>query len=224
MPALLALLDALPTDSPFWQLEPTLRRRRIQEALKQLLVRTSQAQPVVLVVENLHWLDTESQAWLDTLVEGLPAVPLLLVNYRPEYQHGWGSKTYYTQIRLDPLPPTSITALLHDLLGDEASLAPLAQCLLTHTEDNPFFLEESVRTLVETQALVGRRGAYHLTQALPTIQMPTTVQAVLAARIDRRPPNDKRLLQTAAAIGTDVPLPVLYAVTKDMVKNKFPIS
>jgi class 3 adenylate cyclase/DNA-binding winged helix-turn-helix (wHTH) protein len=215
VPALLALLDALPADSPFWQLEPTPRRRRIQEALKQLLVRASQAQPVVLVVENLHWLDTESQAWLDMLVESLPAVPLLLlVNYRPEYQHGWGSKTYYTQIRLDPLPPASITALLHDLLGDDPSLAPLAQRLMTHTEGNPFFLEESVRTLVETQALAGTRGAYHLTQALPTIQMPATVQAVLAARIDCLPPDDKRLLQTAAVIGPEVPLPVLHAVAE----------
>jgi class 3 adenylate cyclase/DNA-binding winged helix-turn-helix (wHTH) protein/predicted ATPase len=215
VPALLALLDALPTESPFWQLEPTPRRRRIQEALKQLLVRASQAQPVVLVVENLHWLDTESQAWLDTLVESLPAVPLLLlVNYRPEYQHGWGSKTYYTQIRLDPLPPASITALLHDLLGDDPSLAPLAQRLITHAEGNPFFLEESVRTLVETQALAGTRGAYHLTQALPTIQMPATVQAVLTARIDRLPPDDKRLLQTAAVIGPEVPLPVLHAIAE----------
>jgi class 3 adenylate cyclase/DNA-binding winged helix-turn-helix (wHTH) protein/predicted ATPase len=215
VPALLALLDALPDDSPFWQLEPVPRRRRIQEALKQLLVRASQAQPVVLVVENLHWIDTETQAWLDTLVESLPAAPLLLlVNYRPEYQHGWGSKTYYTQLRLDPLPPTSATALVQDLVGTDPDLEPLARRLIAHTEGNPFFLEESVRTLVEMQALVGRRGAYHLTQALPTIQMPATVQAVLTARIDRLPPAAKRLLQTAAVIGTEVPLPVLHAVVE----------
>src|SRR5262249_10946690 len=162
---------------------------RVQEGLKQLLVRASQAQPVVLVVENLHWLDTETQAWLDTLVESLPAAPmLLLVNYRPEYQHGWGSKTYYTQLRLDPLPPVSARPLVQDLVGTDPALEPLAQRLIAHTEGNPFFLEESVRTLVEMQALVGRRGAYQLTQALPTIQMPATVKAVLTARIDRLPP------------------------------------
>ena len=118
---------------------------------------------------------------------------LLLVNYRPEYQHGWGSKTYYTQLRLDPLPPASADALLQALLGDDPSLAPLTQLLIARTEGNPFFLEESVRTLVETGVLVGAPGAYRLAQALPTIQVPATVQAVLAARIDRLPLEEKRL-------------------------------
>src|SRR5207244_2000124 len=137
---------------------------------------------------------------------------LLLVNYRPEYQHGWGSKTYYTQLRLDPLPPASADEFLHALLGDDPSLAPIKQLLIARTEGNPFFLEESVRTLVETGVLVGEPGAYRLAQALPTIQVPATVLAVLAARIDRLPPEDKRLLQTAAVIGTEVPLPLLHAI------------
>jgi predicted ATPase len=99
IPALLAPLDALPGDSPFQHLDPSQRRHRIQDALKRVLVRASQTQPMVVVVENLHWIDTETQALLDRLVESLPAVPLLfLVNYRPEYRHGWGSKTYYTQL------------------------------------------------------------------------------------------------------------------------------
>jgi DNA-binding winged helix-turn-helix (wHTH) protein/predicted ATPase/class 3 adenylate cyclase len=214
VPALLALLDALPDDSPFQQLDPLQRRHRILDALKRLLIRESQNQPVVLVVEDLHWIDTETQTWLDRLVDSLPAVPLLLlVNYRPEYQHGWGSKTYYTQLRFDPLSPASAAALVQDLLGEDASLESLTQLLIARTEGNPFFLEESVRTLVETQALVGTRGAYRLAQALPTIQVPTTVQAVLAARIDRLPPEEKRLLQTAAVIGMEIPLPVLHAVT-----------
>ena len=137
---------------------------------------------------------------------------LLLVNYRPEYQHGWGSKTYYTQLRLDPLPEASAEALLQALLGADASLAPLTQLLIARTQGNPFFLEESVRTLVETGVLVGERGAYHLAQPLDTLQVPATVQALLAARIDRLPPEDKRLLQTAAVIGTEVPWPLLQAI------------
>jgi predicted ATPase len=213
VPALLALLDALPADEPFWQLDPVQRRVRILDALKRLLVRLSQTQPVVLVVEDLHWLDTETQTWLDRLVDSLPAVPLLLlVNYRPTYQHGWGSKTYYTQLRLDPLPPASITALVQESLGDDVSLAPLIPLLIAHTEGNPFFLEESLRTLIETHALVGTPGAYRLVQTLQTLPVPATVQAVLAARIDRLPPDDKRLLQTAAVIGMNVPLPILHAV------------
>src|SRR2546425_12375133 len=128
-----------------------------------------------MVFEDLHWYDTETQALLDGLVESLPTARLLLlVNYRPEYQHGWGSKTYYTQLRLDPLPPVSADELLHALLGNDPSLTPLTHLLIARTEGNPFFLEESVRTLVETGVLVGERGAYRLRQALPTIQVPAT--------------------------------------------------
>jgi len=213
IPAVLALLDALPEDSPFVQLDPPQRRQRTLDALKRVLLRESQEQPLVLVFEDLHWIDSETQALLDSLVESLPTTQiLLLVNYRPEYQHGWGSKTSYTQLRLEPLPPASADALLQALLGDEAGLTPLMQVLIARTEGNPFFLEESVRTLVETQVLVGEPGAYRLAQALPTIQVPATVQAMLAARIDRLRPEGKRLLQTAAVIGTEVPLSLLRAI------------
>ena len=108
----------------------------------------------------------------------------------------------------------SAAEVLQALLGDDPSLAPLTQLLIERTEGNPFFLEESVRTLMETGVLVGEPGAYRLAQVLPTMQMPATVQAVLAARIDRLPPEDKRLLQTAAVIGTEVPLPLLQAITE----------
>ena len=215
LPALLALLDVLPDDSPFRQLDPPQRRQRTLTALKRLLLRESQVQPLLLVFEDLHWIDTETQALLDSLVESLPTAKiLLLVNYRPGYQHGWGSKTYYTQLRLDPLLPASAEAFLAALLGDDRSLAPLTPLLIARTEGNPFFLEESVRTLVETGVLVGEPDAYRLAQALPTVQVPATVQAVLAARIDRLPPEDKRLLQTAAVIGTEVPIPLLQAIAE----------
>jgi tetratricopeptide (TPR) repeat protein len=213
--ALLSLLEVLPEDSPFRRLDPSQRRQHTLQALKRLLLRESQVQPLLLVFEDLHWIDGETQALLDSLVESLPTARLLLlVNYRPEYQHGWGSKTYYTQLRLDPLPPASADEFLQALLGDDPSLAPLKQHLIVRTEGNPFFLEERVRTLVETGVLVGEPGAYRLAQALPSIQVPTTVQAVLAARIDRLPPDEKRLLQTAAVIGTEVPLPLLQAIAE----------
>jgi class 3 adenylate cyclase/tetratricopeptide (TPR) repeat protein len=211
--ALLSLLDALPEDSPFLTLDPPQRRQRTLAALKRLLLRESQVQPLLLVFEDLHWIDSETQALLDSLVESLPpARLLLLVNYRPEYQHGWGSKTYYTQLRLDPLPPVSADEFLQALLGDSPSLRSLTDLLIARTEGNPFFLEESVRTLAETRVLVGEPGAYRLAQALPTVQVPATVQAVLAARIDRLPPEAKHLLQTAAVIGTEVPFPLLQAL------------
>jgi predicted ATPase len=180
-----------------------------------MLMRESQVQPLLLICEDLHWIDAETQALLDSLVESLPtACLLLLVNYRPEYHHSWGSKTYYTQQRLDPLPRESSIELLQALLGDDASVAPLRPLLIERTEGNPFFLEESVRTLAETQVLAGECGAYRLVQTLSSIQVPATVQAVLAARIDRLPPEEKRLLQAAAVIGTDVPFRLLQAVAE----------
>jgi class 3 adenylate cyclase len=215
LPALLSLLDALPDDSLFLKLDPPQRRQRTLDALKRILLRESQEQPLLLVFEDLHWIDSETQALLNSLVESLPTARLLLlVNYRPEYQHSWGSKTYYTQLRLDPLPPSSAEDLLQALVGEDTSLVPLKQLLIERTAGNPFFLEESVRTLVETGVLMGTPGAYRLAQSLPTIQVPVTVQAVLAARIDRLPPEEKRLLQTAAMIGTEIPLPLLQAIAE----------
>ena len=219
VPAVLALFEALPADSPFLSLDPLQRRRRTLEALKRVLLRESQIQPLLLVFEDLHWIDSETQAVLDSLVESLPTARLLLlVNYRPEYQHGWGSKTFYTQLRLDPLPEASAEAFLQALLGDDggaqhtAPLQALHQMLIARTQGNPFFLEESVRTLVETGVLAGDRGAYRLTTPLDMLQVPATVQALLAARLDRLPPEDKRLLQTAAVIGTEVPWALLQAI------------
>ena len=213
LPAFLSLLD-VPGEDPQWlALDPPQRRQRTLDALKRLVLRESQVQPLCLTVENLHWVDAETQAWLDSLIESLPTARLLLlVNFRPEYQHGWGSKTYYTQLRLDPLPPESAEALLQALLGDDPALQPLKRLLVERTEGNPFFLEESIRTLVETQVLIGVRGAYRLAKALPSIEVPPTVQAVLTARIDRLPPEEKRLLQAAAVVGKDVPFALLQAI------------
>ncbi len=212
LPALLALLD-VPTGDPSWDgLDPRQRRQRTLHALKQLLIRESQVQPLLVVFEDLHWVDSETQALLDGLVESLPAARLLLlVNYRPEYRHQWASRTYYTQLRLDPLPPETAEELLGGLLGPDAGLDPLKSMLIARTEGNPLFLEESVRTLVETGALAGERGAYRLARPLPAIEVPATVQAVLAARIDRLAPGDKALLQTASVVGKDVPFALLQA-------------
>jgi class 3 adenylate cyclase len=186
--AFLALLNVPVEDASWHALDPPQRRQRTLDSLKRLLLRESQAQPLLVVFEDLHWIDSESQALLDSLVESLPTVRfLLLVNYRSEYEHRWGSKTYYTQLRLDPLPPESAEELLRALVGEDASLSPLKSFLIERTEGNPFFLEESVRSLVETGILIGGPSAYRLVKPVQSIQVPATVQAVLAARIDRLP-------------------------------------
>jgi class 3 adenylate cyclase/tetratricopeptide (TPR) repeat protein len=211
---LLGLLD-VPVEDPNWQtLDPPQRRHRTLDTVKRLLLRESQVQPLIVVFEDLHWIDSETQALLDALVEGLPtARVLLLVNYRPEYTHGWAGKTYYTQLRIDALPAESAVELLDGLLGASPELAPLQRLLIERTEGNPLFLEESVRALVEQGALTGVRGGYRLARPAATLEVPATVQAVLAARIDRLPPEDKQLLQAAAVVGMDVSFTVLREAT-----------
>jgi class 3 adenylate cyclase/tetratricopeptide (TPR) repeat protein len=213
LPALLGLLD-LPIDDPLWQaLDPRQRRERTFEAVRHLLLRESQIQPLLLVFEDLHWIDSETQAFLDSLVESLPRERILLLgNYRVGYQHDWGSKTYYTQLGVEPLPPGRAEELLRALIGDDPGLRPLKQLLIGRTQGNPFFLEETVRTLRETEVLTGERGACRLVGPIQTVQVPATVQAVLAARIDRLAPEDKRLLQSAAVIGETAPFTLLLAV------------
>ena len=211
LPALLALLD-VPVDDAAWQtLDPGQRRQRTLDAVKRLLLREARQQPLLVIFEDLHWIDGETQALLDGLVDSLVSARLLLlVDYRPEYQHAWGSKTFYSQMRLDALPIESTGELLDALLGDDPGLAPLKQLLVKR--GNPFFLEETVRTLAETKALAGEPGRYRLTQPVQTIQVPPTVQVMLAARIDRLAPEDKRLLQVASVVGKNVPLALLQAI------------
>ena len=216
LPALLWLLD-VPIEDPQWpRLDPPQRRQRTLDGVKRLILRESQVQPLLVVFEDLHWIDAETQALLDSLVESLPTVRiLLLTSYRPEYQHSWSRKTYYRQLNIDPLPPESAEEMLESLLGHDPGLQPLERLLVEWAEGNPFFLEESVRTLVETKALTGERGAYRLVKAAQSIQIPTTAQAILAARIDRLSAEDKRLLQTASVIGKDVPFALLQRIADD---------
>ncbi|MCI0546641.1 MAG: sigma 54-interacting transcriptional regulator, partial [Candidatus Rokubacteria bacterium] len=215
VPVFLALLDAA-DDLPDWHaLDPAQRRQRTLDAVKRVLLRESREQPLLLVFEDAHWIDGGTQAVLDSLIEGLPtARVMILLSYRPEYQHGWASRSFYTQLRVDPLPPENAEELLHSLLGEHPALAPLTARLIEWTEGNPFFLEECVRGMVETEALVGEPGAYRLARPVAAIEVPATVEEVLAARIDRLPAEDRALLQSAAVIGRDVPLPVLEAIVE----------
>ena len=215
LPAFLSLLD-VPTDDQQWStLDPPQRRRRTLDSVKRLLLRESEVQPLLVVFEDLHWIDSETQSVLDELVESLSAARLLLlVNYRREYLHAWATRTNYGRVLLKPLPAESAEQLLTALLGSNAALEPLTHMLIARTEGNPFFLEESVRTLVETGALTGERGAHKLARPLPAIQVPETVQAVIAARIDRLCATDKALLQMASVLGKDVPFGLLQAIAE----------
>ena len=212
-PALFALLD-VPVDEPAWtRLDPPQRRLATLEAVKRLLLREAHVQPLVLLFEDLHWIDGETQALLDVLVESLPSARLLLiVNYRPEYQHRWSDRADCRQIRLDPLQTSSVAEVLEAWLGPAPELKPLKQLLIERSEGHPFFLEESMQTLVETGALVGTRGSYRLAKAPERLQIPATIQAMLTARVDRLGDEDKRLLHAASVIGKEFPVALLEAI------------
>ncbi len=256
-PYLFSLLGLVEGDDPLAQIDPQIRRRRTLDAIKRILLRESLNQPVMLIFEDLHWIDQETQAFLNLLAEGVANAPvLLLVNYRPEYSHPWGSKTYYTQLRLDPLGKESADEMLSALLtspapvalpagasGERArperaaslargevegsavdihvggrvrvqdDLAPLKRLVLERTEGNPLFMEELIQALFDEGALV-RNGTVKLTRRLSQLKIPPTVQGILAARIDRLPPEQKELLQTLAVIGTEFPLSLVRQVVQ----------
>src|SRR5208282_5927166 len=189
-----------------------VRKRRTLDAIKRILLRESLNQPLMIVFEDLHWIDEETQALLNLLADSIgTAKILLLVNYRPEYSHQWNSKTYYTQLRLDPLGKESADEMLSALLGDGAEVRPLKRLIIEKTEGNPFFMEETVQVLLDEGALV-RNGTVKLTKPLNELKIPPTVQAILAARIDRLAPDHKDLLQTLAVIGTEFKLGLVRKV------------
>jgi len=210
---LFGLLGIVEGDDPLAQLTPQLRRRRTLETVKRILVRESLNQPLIVIFEDLHWIDTETQALLNLMVDGIAnARILLLVNYRPEYKHEWGNKTYYTQLRLDSLGKESAGEMLTALVGDTGEVVPLKRLIIERTEGNPFFIEEIVQTLFEQGALV-RNGAVKPTMKLDELHVPSTVQAILSSRIDRLPANEKELLQMLAVLGREFPWRLISRMT-----------
>jgi class 3 adenylate cyclase/tetratricopeptide (TPR) repeat protein len=240
LPYLLALLALSVGDDSLVQMDPQIRRRRTLEAIKRVILRESLNQPLMVVFEDLHWIDAETQALLNLLVDAIAnARILLLVNYRPEYHHGWGSRTHYTQLRLDPLGRESSEEMLEALLTSSApavlparangetsvadiyaddrvraqdDLAALKRLIIERTDGTPFFMEEMVQSLFE-EGVLQRNGIVRLAKPMSAVKVPVTVQAVLASRIDRLAPPEKELLHTLAVLGHEFPLNLVEWVT-----------
>ncbi|MCY1254254.1 TOMM system kinase/cyclase fusion protein [compost metagenome] len=214
LPYLLFLLGISEPSSVVSTVDATIRRQRTFEAVARLLVRESQNQPLMVLFEDLQWLDSETEAFLNVLIQYVPdASLLLLVNYRPEYAHEWVRDSCYTQLHLEPLGQAEVQGLLTVMLGDHPSLDPLKLLIQEKTEGNPFFMEEVVRTLAEENVLLGLPGNYRTEQAPMALHIPTTVQGVLAARIDRLSVAQKELLQSLAIIGKEFSLSLIKHVT-----------
>jgi tetratricopeptide (TPR) repeat protein len=208
-----------------------VKRQRTLDAIKRLIVRESLAQPMVVIFEDLHWIDSQTQALLNLLADSIASARvLMLVNYRPEYRHEWGNKSHYSQLRLESLASDNAAAMLNTLVGDGAELDPLKRMIIERTEGNPFFIEEMLLALFDQGALTrdglhpdplpggegskGREriGAVKLARPLAQLRLPPTVQGLLAARIDRQPGEHKQLLQTLAVLGRESPLGLIRQV------------
>jgi class 3 adenylate cyclase/tetratricopeptide (TPR) repeat protein len=212
LPYLFALIGLSGAEESLAEVDSSIRRRRTREAVKSLVLRESLNQPLLLMFEDLHWIDEESEALLNLLADSIgTARILMLLNYRPEYHHQWGSKTYYTQLRLDPLGNENAVELLASLLGDAAGLAELQATIIQRTEGNPFFMEEMVQVLFD-QGVLARNGVIKIARPLSSIQIPATVKGILAARIDKLSPVDKDTLQTLAVIGKEFPMALVRRV------------
>ena len=181
LPYLFSLLGIVEGDDPLAQMDGQIKKRRTLEAIKRILLRESLNQPLMVIFEDLHWIDEATQEFLNLLADSIgTAKILLLVNYRPEYSHQWNSKTYYTQLRLDPLGKESADEMLSALLGDGVAVAPLKRLIIEKTEGNPFFMEETVQVLLDEGALVREGTAVRLTRPLGELKIPPTVQGILA--------------------------------------------
>jgi class 3 adenylate cyclase/predicted ATPase len=201
LPYLLGLLGIVQAPDPLTQMDPQIKRRRTLDAIKRLVLRESLNQPLVVIFEDLHWIDEQTQALLDLLADSIASAPVfLLVNYRPEYRHQWTNKSHYVQLEINPLGPESAEELATALLGDAVELGPFKRLVVERTSGNPFFIEEIVQALFDQGALV-RNGTVKVTRPLSQLRLPQTVQGILAARIDRQPSQHKHLLQTLSVIG-----------------------
>jgi class 3 adenylate cyclase/tetratricopeptide (TPR) repeat protein len=217
LPYLFGLLGIQDSSDPLAQMDPQVKRRRTLDTIKRVLLRESLKQPLMVIFEDLHWIDDETQAFLNLLADSIANAPLLLlVNYRPEYHHEWNNKSYYTQLRLEPLRPENAEQMLNTLLGNGKEFVPLRRLIIEKTEGNPFFIEELVQTLLEQGILqrtaAGAESALNQAKVLDELKLPPTVQAVLASRIDRLAAREKELLQTLAVIGREFSLPLIKRV------------
>ena len=208
------LLSLNVDDEDFSKLEPKEKRERTFEAIRDMLVRGSQERPLILTVEDLHWIDKTSEEFLDYMIGWLPNTAILLILlYRPEYTHPWGSKSYYTKVGLDHLGTDSSSELVKAILEEGEAAPELTQLILNRAAGNPLFMEEFTHTLLENGSIERKDEKYVLSGKASDIQVPDTIQGIIAARLDRLEDNLKRTMQVASVIGRDFAFRILQTIT-----------
>jgi adenylate cyclase len=213
LPLFFDFIEVADPDVPVPVLAPEVRMRRVFEMLGRITAGRSSEGMFVFLLEDLQWFDAQSVAFFERLVDSLPGSrALVLTNFRSGFSTGWMRQPFYRQLNLLPFAPDAIGEFLGDLLGVDLSLAPLVGFVAERTGGNPYFVQEVVRALIENGTVTGKPGAYQLTCPLDQVRIPPSVQAVVAARIDRLPPHQKTVLQTASVIGRTFPAPVLARV------------
>ncbi len=213
LPLVFDLLGVPDPDRRGPQIDPEARQRQLFAFVRRLVQAQSEQEPAVLFFDDLHWIDAASDGFLAQLVEATGSTrTLLLVNFRPEYAPDWTRKSYYQQLPITPLGPEEVAEMVAALLGSDDSVAPLPALIQEKTGGNPFFTEEMVQSLVESGALEGERGAYRVVRSIGDLEVPGTVQALLTARIDRLPEQEKQVLHTAAVTGRIFREPILRGV------------
>ena len=208
------LLSVKVDNEAYLQLEPTVKKLRKFEAIRDLLIRESESQPLVVVVDDLHWMDKTSEDFIKYLIDSLPhSRILLLLLYRPEYTHQWGSKSYYTKIGLDQLSKTSGAELVQAILENGEAVPELRDLVLSKAGGNPLFVEEIAHSLLENGFIVKKNQAYVLTKKASEIEVPDTIAGIISARLDRVEENLKRIMQVASVIGREFAFRILQSIT-----------
>jgi class 3 adenylate cyclase/tetratricopeptide (TPR) repeat protein len=223
LPYLFGLLGIIEGDDSSAQMDAQVRRRRTLDAIIRILSRESANQPLMLIFEDLHWIDDETQSLLNLLSNSITNSPImLLVNYRPEYRHEWGNQASYTQLRLQPLGHESADEMLNALLGESVQVAQLKRLIIEKTEGTPFFIEETVQALFEDGTLT-RNGQTKVTRPLDKLHIPATVQAMIASRIDHLTADEKQLMQTLSVLGMEFSLKLAAKVIGQQEEDLLPM-